>query len=302
MPINSSNFAKALYPGVSSWYGTAYNEYETEYDKLVDTRTSRRAYEEDVGVTSFGLPQKKPEGQGILYDEERQAFQTRYSHVVWGLGFAITREMYEDSLYDVIGERRAKKLAFSMRQGKEIVVANVYNRAFNNAYTGGDGVELISTAHPNFAGGTWSNESATSANLSEAALEQACIDISKWTNDRGLKIKVIPQKLVIPYDLAFVAERILMTPHRVGTANNDLNALKAMGKFPGGVFTSHYLTSTTAWYLKTDAPEGLKLYQRRPMEFTIDNDWETEVAKFKATERYSVGWTDPRAIYGSSGS
>jgi len=303
MAITTGNFAKALYPGVSAWYGQAYDEHKVEYTDLVDVTTSRRAYEEDVGVTSFGLAPIKSEGNAISYDTERQAFITRYIHAVYALGFVITREMVEDDLYSMAGKRKAKGLAFSLRQTKETVVANLYNRAFNSSYTGGDGVELCSLLHPNFAGGTWANEPTTDVDLSEAALEQACIDIGKWTNDRGLKISAMPQSLVVPVDLVFEAERILKTPSRVGTADNDINALYAMGKFPQGIKVNHYLTDTDAWFLRTNpgGTEGLKMYQRRKMEFALDNDFDTENAKYKATERYSVGWTDPRALYGSTG-
>ena len=302
--MTSGSFAKALYPGVSAWYGRAYDEHKVEYTDLLDVNTSRRAYEEDVGMTGFGLAPVKTEGNQIAYDEERQAFITRYTHTVYGLGFIITREMVEDDLYNIVGKRRSKGLAFSLRQTKETVAANVYNRAFNSSYTGGDGKELLATDHPNFSGGTWANEPTTAVDLSEAALEQACIDIMKYENDRGLKISAMPQTLIVPVDLVFEAERILKTPSRVGTADNDINALYAMGKFPGGIKVNHYLTDTNAWFLRVNAgnTEGLKMYQRRKMEFAIDNDFETENAKFKATERYSVGWTDPRALYGSPGS
>lgn len=302
MPITSNSFAKALYPGVNAWYGKAYNEYSPEWVRLFETNQSNRAYEEDVGVTSFGLAQKKPEGQAISYDDESQAFLTRYAHVVYALGFIVTREAFEDDLYDVVGQRRAQGLAFSMRQTKEIVGANVYNRAFNSSFTGGDGVSLLNSAHPNFAGGSQSNILAVAADLSEASLEQACIDIAKWTNDRGLKISLMPRSLIVPVDLMFEAERILKTPYRVGTANNDINALDHMGKFPGGIVVNHYLTDTDAWFIRTNlSNDGLKHFQRRKMEFAIDNDFDTENAKFKASERYSFGWTDWRALYGSPG-
>lgn len=302
--ITTGNFAKALYPGVSAWYGQSYNEHKVEYTDLVDVGSTKRAFEEDVGTSGFGLAAVKGEGNSISYDSERQAFVTRYTPVVYGLGFIITREAVEDDLYSMQGKRKSRGLAFSLRQTKETVVANMYNRAFNSSYVGGDGVELLSTAHPNFAGGTWANKPSTDVDLSEPGLEQACIDIMKYTNDRGLKISAMPQTLVIPVDLVFEAERILKTPGRVGTADNDINALYTMGKFPGGVKVNHYLTDTNAWFLRVNAgnTEGLKMLQRRAMEFGIDNDFETENAKFKATERYAVGWTDPRALYGSSGS
>jgi len=301
MPISRSNFAKALWPGVNAWYGKAYDEHPVEYTMLFNTYNSNKAYEEDVGISSFGLASVKGEGNSIAYDEENQAFLTRYAHVVYGLGFVVTKEMFEDDLYGVVGQRRARALAFSMRQTKEIVAANVYNRAFNASYKGGDSKEMCATDHPNWAGGTWANELATAADLSEAALEQASIDIMNFTNDRGLNISVIPQTLIIPPDLVFEAERILASPYRVGTADNDVNALRSMGKFPGGIKVNHYLTDADAWFIRTNAPDGLKHFERRAMKFDIDNDFDTENAKFKATERYSFGWTDPRAIYGSPG-
>lgn len=299
--INSASFAKALFPGVSSWWGKAYNEFSTEYTDLFDTLNSSRAYEEHVGVTSFGLAQVKPEGQAISYDDESQAYVARYSHTVYALGFIITREMYEDDLYDVVGQRRAQGLAFSMRQTKEVVAANVYNRAFNSSYTGADGVELISTVHPNFAGGTQSNELATPADISEAALEQACIDIQKWTNDRGLRIAVLPQTIHIAPEEEFEVARILNSVLRSGVDTNDINALRMMGKFSGGVKVNHYFTDADAWFIRTNAQDGMLHYNRRGAEFTIDNDFDTENAKYKATERYSFGWTDWRGIYGSAG-
>lgn len=298
--INSGSFAKALWPGVNAWYGKAYDEYPQEWDKLVDAETSSRAFEEDVGISSFGLAVVKPEGTGISYDHEQQGFITRYQHVVYALGFIITREVMDDDLYDVVGQKKAQGLAFSMRQTKEIVVANVYNRAFNSSYTGGDGVSLLNASHPTIAGGTFSNQIATAADLSEAALEQACIDIAGFTNDRGLLIGVRPESLIISRYLPFEARRILGTQGRVGTDNNDLNALKDMGMIPK-VVVNHYLTDADAWFIRTNVANGLKLFQRDSMDFGMDNDWDTENAKFKARERYSVGWTDPRALYGSQG-
>lgn len=298
--INSGSFAKALWPGVNAWYGKAYDEYPVEWDKLVDKFSSRRAFEEDVGVTSFGLAVVKPEGSPISYDSERQAFTSRYQHVVYALGFIITREMMDDDQYDVVGQRKAQGLAFSMRQTKEIVVANLYNRAFNASYTGGDGVSMVNASHPNVAGGTWSNQIGTAADLSEAALEQACIDIAGFTNDRGLLIGVRPESLIISRYMPFEAKRILQTDGRVGTANNDLNAIKDMGMIPK-VVVNHYLTDADAWFIKTNVKNGLKLFERDADSFDTDNDWDTENAKFKARARYAVGWTDPRAIYASAG-
>lgn len=301
MAINTGNFSKALWPGVNAWYGKEYSEFPVEYTDLFQTYSSRKAFEEDVGVSSFGLAQIKPEGQAVAYDTETQGFITRYTHVVYALGFIITKEMFDDDQYDVVGERRARGLAFSMRQTKEIVGANIYNRAFNSNYTFGDGSALIVSNHANVAGGTFSNLLSVAANLSEAALEQACIDIAKFTNDRGLRINVQPQSLHIPVDLQFEAERILKSQYRVGTANNDVNALVSMGKFPKGIKMNHYFTSTTAWFLRTNCPDGMKHFSREDDSFAEDNDFDTDNAKFKAQARYSFGNTDPRAIYGTPG-
>lgn len=298
--INSSSFAKALWPGINAWYGKEYDEYPVEYTELFEKYTSRKAFEEDVGISSFGLAQIKAEGAPIAYDSERQSFITRYNHTVFALGFIITREAYEDDQYDVVGPRKAQGLAFSMRQTKEIVAANVYNRAQTVGYVGGDGVTLLNASHPNWAGGTWSNVIGTAADLSEAALEQACIDIAGWTNDRGLKIAVRSKALIIPKELMFEASRILKTEGRVGTDNNDINAIKTMGMIPK-VVTNHYLTDTDAWFIRTDVKDGMKYFERRADEFGMDEDFDTENAKYKATARYTFGWTDPRALYGSGG-
>jgi len=298
--ISSGSFAKALYPGVNKWYGRAYEDYAPEWTDLFEQSKSTRAYEEDVGTSGFGLAAVKPEGSSISYDEESQAFLTRYNHTVYALGFIITREMVEDDLYDLVGKRRATALARSMRHTKETNGANIYNRAFNSTYTGGDGLELISNAHVNYAGGTWSNRPTTYTDLSEASLEQACIDIAKWTDDRGLKIAVRPECLILPVDLKYEAERILSSPYRVSTADNDVNAIMKMGSIPK-VVINHRLTDTDAWFIRTDAPDGMKAISRRGMSFDIDNDFDTENAKFKASERYSFGWTDPRGLYGSEG-
>ena len=305
--IATSSFAKALWPGVNTWYGNAYNQYEQEWDKLFDKSTSRKAFEEEVGGSYFGLAPVKSEGAPITYDTARQGFTSRYNHVVYALGFIITREIYEDDQYDVVGKLKAESLAFSMRQTKEIVAANVYNRAFNTAYTGGDGASLIASAagtasasHPNVAGGSYTNGPSTWSDLSEAALEQAYIDIAGFTNDRGLLIKVLPKSLIIPRQLAFEAKRILGSDGRVGTDNNDLNAIKTMGIIPE-VHVNHFLTDNDAWFIRTNVQNGMKLFERRADEFDMDEDFDTENAKYKATARYSVGWTDPRGLYASMG-
>lgn len=301
MTMTTSSFAKAIYPGVSAWYGRKYDEHPEQYKALFDMYTSRRAFEEDVSVSGFGLASVKSEGSAISYDNEQQGFVTRYDMTVYGLGFVVTREMYEDDLYDAASQRKAESLAMSMRQTKEIVAANIYNRAFSGSYLGTGSKSLLASDHPNVAGGTYSNIPTVAADLSEASLEQAVIDIKKMTNDRGLRINVMPSKLILPVDLEFEAERILKSPLRYNSANNDVNALKSMGKFQDGVVVNNYLTDTDAWFIRTNVPHGMKFFQRRAMEFTIDNDFDSENAKFKATERYGCGWTDPRGLYGSAG-
>lgn len=307
MTINSSSFAKSLYPGVNKWYGDKYNEFPVEWDKLFDKNTSKRAWEEDVGISGLGLLSQKAEGAGITYDTSRQGFTTRYNHVVYASGFVITREAYEDDLYDVVGKQKSQGLAFSVRQTKEILAANVYNRAFNTSYVGGDSATLVASAggggsssHSLVAGGTATNGPSAAVDLSEAALEQAIIDIASFTSDRGLKIAVRPTTLIIPKELMFEASRILKSEGRVGTENNDINALKTMGLVPQ-IVVNHYLTDTDAWFLRTDAQDGMKYFERRADEFTTDDDFDTENAKFKATFRCSFGWTDWRGIYGSPG-
>lgn len=298
--INTGSFSKDLWPGVNSWYGMKYAEYPVEHLDIFDKYTSSKAFEEDVGAAMFGLAAVKTEGGSISYDSAEQAFIDRYTHVTYGLGFIITREMHDDGISATVALRRASALAFSIRQTAETVAANVLNRAFNSSYTFGDGLELCSTGHVNQSGGTWSNEPATAADLSEASLEQACIDIAGFTNDRGLKIAVRPMKLIIPKELVFEASRVLDSALRPGTADNDINALKKAGMIPE-IVANHYLTDTDAWFIKTDCPDGMKYFERRAPGFDIDNDFDTENAKFKATFRASWGCTDKRAIYGSPG-
>ena len=301
--ITTSNFAKDLIPGVKTWFGMKYKEYPIEYKDIFEIGKSTRAYEEEAGVTGFGLAAVKTEGAGIAYDSQEQGFVNRYTHITYGLGFIITREMYEDGIAVTISLRRANALAFSIRQTKEIVGANVLNRAFTAAYTMGansDGKELCATDHPNKSGGTWSNKLTVAADLSEAALEQACIDISNFTTDRGLTIAIMPQQLIIPADLEFDAFRILESIGQSGTANNDTNALRASKKFPKGIAVNHYLTDTNNWFIRTNCPDGLKYMERRADAFGSENDFDTENAKFKATFRGSFGWSDARTIFGSA--
>lgn len=292
--ITTGSFAKALWPGVNSWYGKAYNTFPDEWRTLYSVEKSSKAYEEDVGISSFGLIPVKNEGQAITYDTEMQGFTTRYVHSTYGMGFIVTKEAFEDDLYDVVGKRRANGLAFSVKQTLNTQGAYMFNNA--TTFILGDGQALLSASHPNVSGGTGDN--LASAVLSEAALETACIDIMKFENDRGLRINLIPQKLVVPPDLVFEAERILNSPLRVATSNNDLNALKEMGKFPGGIHVNHYFTNSVAWFIFTNCPDGCKAFERRAPSFDMDNDFDTENAKFKATFRISFGCTDWRSVYG----
>ena len=305
--ITTASFAKALWPGVNKWYGDAYAEFSPQWPALFEKNTSRRAFEEDVGVSMFGLPTIKAEGAAISYDSSRQGFTSRYNHVVYALGFIVTREAVDDDLYDVVGKQKAKSLAFSMRQNKEIVAANVYNRAFNTSYVGGDSATLIASAggggsasHANVAGGTWTNGVAAAVDLSEAALEQAVIDIRGFQNDRGLKVNAKAKCLVIPKELMFEAQRILKTEGQVYSADNTLNALKTMGVIPE-VIVNDYLTDTDAWFIRTNVQDGLKYFERDGDSFAMDEDFDTENAKYRARSRFSFGWTDPRGIYGSPG-
>ena len=303
MPITTGSFAKALWPGINKWYGEAYNEWAEEYPALFAEESSSKAYEEDVGVSGFGLAAQKTEGSPIGYDTAKQGFTNRYTNKTYALGFIITEEAMDDAQYNisVLGKRDAKALAFSMRQTKEVLAANVYNRAFNSTYTFGDGKELLATDHPLAAGGTFRNELTTAADLSEAALEQACIDIAAFVNDRGLKISVMPDKLIIPKELMFEAERILKSTLQNDTANNAINALKSTGIFKGGVTVNHYLTDTDAWFIRTNCPDGMKYMNRKATSFAMDNDFDTANGKFKAGFRCSFGNTDPRGLFGSAG-
>ena len=303
--ITTASFAKALWPGVRTWYGLKYAEYPVEYLDIFTKYNSSMAFEEEAGISGFGLARIKPEGTGITYDSASQSFVARYVHAVYALGFMISKEMYDDGMGEVTALRRANALAFSIRQTKEVLGANVLNRAFTAAYTMGanhDGKPLCDTAHPNKAGGTWSNIISASADLSEAALEQACIDIAGFKNDRGLQIAVKPVGLIIPPGLEFTAARLLKSIQQSGTAYNDINAVRVLGKFPQGAKVNNYLTADAdAWWVKTDCPDGLKYFERNGDSFGVDNDFDTNNAKFKAEFRGQFGWTDPRCALGSQG-
>ena len=300
MTITTGAIAKLLWPGIKAVWGTEYVEHPQEWSDLFDAEDSQMHYEEDVLMPGFGLAPVKAEGASIQYDSTSQGFTSRYTHVAYGLGFIVTREAIDDNQYEKKALGSTRDLAFSFRQTKENVAANVYNRAFNPAFVGGDGKELLATDHPNQVG-TWSNELGTPADLSEAAIEDLCIQIMNATNDRGLKVSLMPKSLIVPTSLVFEAQRILKSTGQSGTANNDLNALKSMGVFPQGAKANHYLADTDAWFVRTNAPRGMKMFQRVAAELAQDNDFDTSNLKYKGYERYSFGWTDPRGLYGSAG-
>jgi hypothetical protein len=298
--INTGNVPKLLWPGLNAVWGRDYEEHPKEFTDLFDVETSDMNYEEEVEMTGFGLASVKQQGAPTPYDTESQQSVTRYTHVAYGLGFTVTREEIDDNLYAKKGVTRTQMVAFSFRQTKENVAANVYNRAFNTSYTGGDGKALCVIDHPSLAG-NWSNTLAVAADLSEASLEDMCVQIMNATNSRGLKIGLMPRALVIPTASAFEAQRILKSTGQSGTANNDINALRAMGVFPDGIKVNHYLTDSDAFFIRTNAPQGMKLFQRVAAEFAQDGDFDTGNLKYKGYERYSVGWTDPRALFASPG-
>ena len=252
-----------------------------------------------MSVSSFGLALQAAEGAAVSYDTETQGFEEKYTHAEFKLGFIVTKVMYEDDQYNIVGQRKAQGLAMSMRQTKETVAANVLNRAFNTSFTYGDGKELVNASRPNIRGGTWSNKIAVAADISEAALEQAVIDISKYTDDAGKRIQVKPVKIVIPTDLDFELAKIMKSEFEVGTSSNTINAVR--GRFPMGYVVNHYLTDTDAWFIITDAKNGMKYYERVADSFSFADDFDTDNAKYKARARYSFGCSDKRAVYGSPG-
>lgn len=304
MTITSGSFAKALWPGINKWYGESYAEFAPEYTDLFAEESDSRAFMEDVGVSGFGLAGLKPEGQPVGYDSSaRQGYVNRYTHKTYALAFVLTEEAMEDAQYDisVLGKKDAKALAFSMCQTKEILGANIYNRALTAGYTYGDGVVLGSASHPLVGGGTFSNIPTVASDLSEASIEQACIDIEGFVNNRGLKIAVMARTLHIPKELRFEAIRILKSVLQNDTANNAINAVKQANMFPGGVKVNHYFTDADAWFIRTNCPDGMKYINRRATTFGMDDDFDTSNAKFKASFRCSFGNTDPRGIYVNGG-
>jgi len=300
MAISRSQLVKELEPGLNALFGLEYKRYENEHEQIFDKETSDRAFEEEVMLSGFGNAAVKAEGSGVSYDQAQETFTARYTHNTIALAFAITEEAIEDNLYDRLASRYTKALARSMANTKQVYAANVLNNAFNTTYLGGDGVALCSTSHPTLAG-TFSNTLATAADLNETSLEQALIDIAAFTDERGLKIAAQGLKLIIPSALQFTADRLMKSAGRVGTSDNDINAIKDMGMVPQGYTVNHFLTDSDAFFIKTDAPNGLKHFERAPIKTSMEGDFETGNVRYKARERYSFGWSDPRGIYGTAG-
>ena len=300
MAISRAQLVKELEPGLNALFGLEYRNYADEAAEIFDTESSDRAFEEEVMLSGFGNAAVKPEGQGVSFDDAQETFTARYTNETIALAFAITEEAIEDNLYDRLASRYTKALARSMANTKQIKGAAVLNNGFNATYAGGDGVALFSTAHPTLAG-TFSNTLATAADLNETSLEQSLIDIAAFTDERGLKIAARGTKLVVPSNLQFTSDRLLNTQGRVGTADNDINAVKNMGMIPQGYTVNHYLTDTDAWFIKTDVPNGLKHFSRSPIKTTMEGDFDTGNVRYKARERYVFGFSDPRGVFGSPG-
>ena len=300
MAISRSQLVKELEPGLNALFGLEYKNYADEHTEIFDIENSDRAFEEEVMLSGFANASVKPEGSSVNYDTAQESFTARYTHETLALAFSITEEAIEDNLYDRLASRYTKALARSMANAKQVKGANVLNNAFDSSFTGGDGVELCSAVHPIIAG-TFKNELSTSADLNETSLEQALIDIAAMTDERGLKIAAKGVKMIIPSALQFTAERLMKSQGRVGTADNDINAVANMGMIPQGYVVNHYLTDTDAFFIKTDVPNGLKMFVRAPVKTSMEGDFETGNVRYKARERYSFGFSDPRGIFGSPG-
>ena len=300
MAISRQQLAKELEPGLNALFGLEYKNYENQHTEIFDTETSDRAFEEEVMLTGFANASVKAEGSAVSFDSANESFTSRYTHETIALAFSITEEAIEDNLYDSIAKRYTKALARSMANTKQIKAANVLNNAFSSGSAGGDGKELCATDHPTQAG-TFSNELTVSADLNETSLEQAMIDIAAFTDERGLKIAARGVKMIIPSELQFTAERLMKTAQRVGTADNDINAIVSKGMISGGYVVNNYLTDTDAFFIKTDVPNGLKMFQRAALKTAMEGDFDTGNVRYKARERYSFGFSDPRGIFGSPG-
>ena len=300
MAISRNQLVKELEPGLNALFGLEYNRYENQHAEIFTTETSDRAFEEEVMLSGFANASVKPEGSTVTFDNAQETYTSRYQHETVALAFAITEEAIEDNLYDRLSSRYTKALARSMANTKQVKAANVLNRAFNSSFTGGDGKELCATDHPTIFG-TVKNELSTAADLSETSIEQALIDINAFTDERGLKIAARGMKLIIPSDLQFTAQRIMNSDNRVGTADNDINAIKSMGMIPQGYVVNNYLTDTDAFFIITDVPNGLKYFERSPIKTSMEGDFDTGNVRYKARERYSFGFSDFRGIFGSPG-
>ena len=302
MAISRAQLLKELLPGLNALFGLEYARYGEEHKEIFDTETSERSFEEETKLSGFSAAPVKNEGSAIAYDNGQEVFTARYTHETIALGFSLTEEAIEDNLYDSLSARYTKALARAMSYTKQTKAAAVLNNGFSASYSGGDGVALFSTSHPIVSGGVNSNTPATQTDLNETSLEAAVIQIAAWTDERGLLIAAKPRKLVVPPNLMFVATRLLETELRVGTADNDINALKNNGSIPEGYTVNHFLTDTNGWFLTTDVPNGLKHFVRTPMSTGMDGDFDTGNVRYKARERYSFGWSDPLGMFGSSGS
>jgi hypothetical protein len=300
--MSRAQLLKELLPGLNALFGLEYKRYGEESKEIFEQETSERSFEEEVKLSGFAAAPVKDEGSAIAYDNAQEAWTARYNHETIAMGFSITEEAIEDNLYDSLSARYTKALARAMAYTKQVKGANILNRAFNSDYTFGDGVVLCSTAHPLVSGGTNSNRPSTASDLNETSLEAAVIQISNWTDERGLLVAGKPKRLIIPADLMFIAQRLLKSEGRVGTADNDINAVRSMGVIPGGYSVNHYLTDTNAWFVSTDIPNGLKYFVRTPMSTSMDGDFDTGNARYKARERYSFGVSDPLGVFGSPGS
>lgn len=301
MAISRAQLLKELLPGLNALFGLEYQKYGEEHKEIFDQESSERSFEEEVKLSGFSAAPVKDEGAAISYDNAQEAWSARYNHETIALGFSITEEAMEDNLYDSLSSRYTKALARAMAYTKQVKAAAVLNNGFNSSYAGGDGVELFSTAHPLVSGGTNSNEPSVNVDLNETSLEAAIIQIAGWTDERGLLIASRPLKMIVPPNLQFVATRLLETELRTATADNDINAVRSMGAIPQGYTVNHFLTDTDAWFLKTDVPNGLKHFVRTPMQTSMDGDFDTGNARYKARERYSFGWSDPLGMWGSQG-
>ena len=302
MAISRAQLLKELLPGLNALFGLEYAKYGEEHKEIYETETSERSFEEETKLSGFSAAPVKNEGSAIQYDNAQEAWTARYNHETIAMGFSITEEAVEDNLYDSLSARYTKALARGMAYTKQVKAAYVLNNAFTAGVTYGDGVVLCSTAHPLISGGTNSNRPSTAADLNETSLENAVIQIAGWTDERGLLIAAKPKKLIIPPNLMFVATRLLETELRVGTTDNDINALKNNGSIPDGYTVNHFLTDTNAWFLTTDVPNGLKHFVRMPLSNSMDGDFDTGNVRYKARERYSFGVSDPLGIFGSPGS